>query len=229
MMICTLCETQASKLVLPPYLCPHCEDGIGATAMNHCESFGVGDVHVVFQYSGEVRELIVRAKVKNDTVALGFLLRELSRHVCETVQKFDHGDTLIIPAPSSFWGRAHGRFDVAQMACLSLFSQAQVYLGLMPGSFLRMKRAGRNTNDDQIPYMRKLRSIVDFMGFIKSYDLDLKISRAKRILVVDDVMTTGFTMRTIFNQLIELGAQSVDGLVIASSSYSSCNDSNNNL
>lgn len=52
----------------------------------------------------------------------------------------------------------------------------------------------------------------------KANDIRRQISAIPRILVVDDVLTTGFTMGTIFDQLKMLGAQRIEGLVAASHS-----------
>ena len=88
---------------------------------------------------------------------------------------------------------------------------------LIPGMSLKQKRAGRNAYQigrlSPFAFTNKI-----FNHFKTSRSVLARISAADRILVVDDVMTTGLTMRTIFNQLKELGAQSVEGLVIASSS-----------
>ncbi len=55
-------------------------------------------------------------------------------------------------------------------------------------------------------------------GIFNKNKADFKrISSATHIVVVDDVMTTGLTMRSSMNLLKSLGAQTVEGLVVASS------------
>jgi predicted amidophosphoribosyltransferase len=100
---------------------------------------------------------------------------------------------------------------------LSLFGQSQVFQGHLPGLSWHAKRAGRNSGTT--PFFNEKSSIYKYFNSFKpGLNFSARLSSATQILVVDDVMTTGLTMRTIFNQLKELGAQSVEGLVIASSS-----------
>ncbi len=204
------------RFVLPPAVCFECEAEVLACAILHTEKFGENNVFVIFEYENFVRELVVRAKIKNDVVALGFILKYLTQCAQETIAKFDDSSTLVVPAPPSFWGRMRGRFDLAQMAALTLFSHADVFTGVLPGTLLRPKRAGRNIENAH-KGIAKLESLMNFNKTKEMARLLERISRAKRVLVVDDVMTTGFTMKTLIDQLKMLGAQSVDGLVLASS------------
>lgn len=218
-MFCTLCESPAEKFAWPPFLCGDCEESLSSQVVNVSENLGFGIAHICLRYSFDVRELVMRAKVKNDLVALGLMMNLVKKNMVDLLEDFNQPDVLIVPAPPSLWGRVRGRFDIAQMASLSLFSKAHPFLGTLPGSFWRRKRAGHNELEQSVllDTGSLLERFINVINSIDNGDPLLKISRARRILVVDDVMTTGLTMKTIFSQLIELGAQSVEGLVIASS------------
>lgn len=176
-------------------------------------------VTVVFNYVNDIRELLIRAKVANDPVALGFVVKFVNQHARDLISRFNRPGRLIVPAPASFWGRVRGRFDVAQMLALELFEHADVYTGLLPNAAFRGKRAGRNT---MVPSgsLFGTRFLNNFKNYKREDIIRNRISNAPSILVVDDVMTTGFTMKTLIGQLKWLGAQSVEGLVIASSTSS---------
>jgi predicted amidophosphoribosyltransferase len=214
-MICAFCESTLPLITCPPAVCAVCEREIGIHVAGHNEVVHLSDVYIVFRYAGLVRELIGRAKIKNDPVALGFLLRFVRRHAAAKIIEFDSPDTLVCPAPASFWGRARGRFDVAEMLARDCFPQASLLSGRGPGGIFRQKRAGRNSeaSPTKFNWIKTLLNSMDSNGPLCNIDA---ISSAKRILVVDDVMTSGFTMRTQIDQLKGLGAQSVYGLVIAS-------------
>lgn len=170
-------------------------------------------VRVLFRYEGLVRSLIRRTKVKNDSVAAGIICKmakSLARPLAEA-------NVLVIPAPASFWGRVRGRLDLAELSAVAFYGQGSMVNPFIPKLAFRAKRAGRNAHKTSNS-VRSLISNEIFKVFKVRADALRRISAAKRILVVDDVMTTGLTMRTIFSQLKELGAQSVEGLVIASSS-----------
>ena len=206
---------------MPPAVCVDCEAEILDCAILRVEEFHNNKVFIVFEYENFVRELIVRAKIKNDIVAVGFIIKFLGQCAHEKISEFDLPSTLVIPAPPSFWGRMRGRFDLAQLASLTLFPHADVYTGALPGTLFRPKRAGRNL---KLPNKSMVKPHA-FISFNRTKEMDRllsRISRAKRVLLVDDVMTTGFTMKALIDQLKMLGAQSVDGLVLASSA---CNDS----
>jgi predicted amidophosphoribosyltransferase len=214
-MICTLCETMLPQFVMPPVVCPACEAEVLAGAILRRESFNGSDVLLVFEYEHYVRQLIVRSKIQNDIVALGFLLKYVARCANATISRLDSPTTLVIPAPPSFWGRIRGRFDVAQMAALTLFAHADIYCGTLPGSLFRPKRAGRNI-EKAWASRTPLESLLNSNTIKYNETLVKRISEAEHILVVDDVLTTGFTMKSLIDQLKRLGARSVEGLVLAS-------------
>jgi predicted amidophosphoribosyltransferase len=170
---------------------------------------------MLYQYEGLIRSLVIRAKVTNDAVAAGFVVRYIMT-AWQRDQK-DEDLRLVIPAPPSFWGRIRGRIDLAELVAWSFGSLGHPVLSVIPGGPLRSKRAGRNTLIDR-KFLKTDFFNKNIFYFNEKRRSQALISRYKQILVVDDVLTTGLTMGSVFNQLEELGAQSVAGLVFASSS-----------
>ena len=180
-------------------------------------------IHAGFRYQSTVRSLVLRAKVKNEVAALVALISSLSDVLGDQLTSFNDPQCLTIAAPSSLWSRITGRFDVARLIANTLFPQATGLDKPWPGSFWRVKRAGRNDNLSLENTYGWQRYFHDFLKkrmncsfeFKECIDFQRKISTATRILVIDDVLTTGLTMGTLFNQLKTLGAQKLDGLVLA--------------
>jgi predicted amidophosphoribosyltransferase len=218
-MICTLCETLAETLISPPWICTGCATALGGDSEPSYFRVGSHQVTALFGYGATARQLILRAKTKNDTAALGVLLKLCAPRVADWMSNRPTAGWLVVPAPSSLWGRLKGRFDIALMAAESFFSRDQILRSSLPGSFFRAKRAGHNeitTIDALSPLSGRF--------FIKNKDIFNRISTATHIVVVDDVMTTGFTMRSSINLLKSLGAQTVEGLVVASSNKDLASD-----
>jgi predicted amidophosphoribosyltransferase len=211
-MICTLCETLSETVTPPPWICPNCASGFGAEVPASYFRVGSDRVTALFDYGVAVRQLILRSKTRNDASALVALLKLSAPKVTDWLSSRQTSNWLVVPAPSSLWGRLKGRFDVARMVAECFFPRDQILQTSLPGSFFRGKRAGQNEtldSDGSEPAMA---------GIFNKNKADFKrISSATHIVVVDDVMTTGLTMRSSMNLLKSLGAQTVEGLVVASS------------
>lgn len=180
-------------------------------------------VHVGFRYRSTIRAMLLRAKVKNEVPALAALIFILKHVLGNQLRTFNDPACLVIPAPSSLWSRVTGRFDVARVMSVTMFPLAANLDGPLPGSFWRRKRAGRNVEIGQKSSQQVTGAIHDFFKKTMNYqvefneciDLQRKVSSASRILVIDDVLTTGLTMGTLFHQLKTLGAHRIEGLILA--------------
>ncbi len=180
-------------------------------------------VYVGFRYQSTVRSMVLRAKVKNEVPAVAALISSLKDLLGDELTRFDEPHCLVIAAPSSFWSRLTGRFDIARLVAATLFPKAAKLDGQLPGAFWRQKRAGRNVVLTKSAGFRAARAVHKFLkkmmnwqGEFKEYiDIQRKISSASCILVIDDVLTTGLTMGTLFHQLKTLGAHRIEGLVLA--------------
>jgi len=222
-MLCGVCSNLVPGRFLSLGVCSVCQDQFDKLAHERKIYVHGEPVYAGYTYQELVRELILRAKVKNSAVALGLLIELLKQRLPKKFFDLNTSDCLVIAAPSSLRSRLFGRFDVAQAVALSLFPAAKRLHSLLPGSFIRRKRAGRNHRGkteafaDPLPLGEKALKLFNRLSpkFIKTIDIRDQITSTQCILVVDDVLTTGFTMGTLFDQLKMLGAQRVEGLVVA--------------
>ncbi len=183
-------------------------------------------VHAGFRYKSVIRSLVLRAKVENNVLALALILSMLRDALGEQCHHYNSPDCLVVAAPSSLRSRLYGRFNVAEAIQMTLFPRAKRLISPLPGSVWRLKRAGRNGQPvvwDRNKFGENITKVIKYYIKFRSKikkpnDIGAQISSSQHILVVDDVLTTGFTMGTIFDQLKMLGAQRIEGLVVASHS-----------
>jgi predicted amidophosphoribosyltransferase len=209
-MICTLCENVTSSWT--EALCERCRHDLESVAVTRQIKIHGHGVCSLFEYEGVARELILRAKTRNQYVAVEILLSLGAGRCSEIFGRRDRLVDLVVPAPSSLWGRVRGRFDLAGLAAAVWFGPDKVLKRPLPGSVYRPKRAAQNFGG---PQWGRVRGIGPY--FNKNQPAFNEISTSSHIVVVDDVMTSGFTMKATMELLKSLGAQSLEGLVIASS------------
>lgn len=153
----------------------------------------VSGVRSLYSYQGILRQTILRAKVKNDVLALQALCELFvgNPQILECAHECD----VLVPAPSSLWGRLRGRFDIAQALALELSKQVDRPVRLMPFRHYMSfgKRAGKN-----------LSSMANRSIAAKSSQF-----ADQRVMLIDDIFTTGWTMRHVGLVLKDLGATEV--------------------
>lgn len=183
-------------------------------------------VHAGFCYQSIIRSVILSAKVENNILALTLLVSLIRDVLREPCHDYNSPECLVVAAPSSLRSRLYGRFNLAEAMRMTIFPKAKFLTCPLPGSFWRLKRAGRNIKPlggSESVFGESISNVIKYYikfgaGLKKANDIRRQISSSPRILVVDDVLTTGFTMGTLFDQLKMLGAQRIEGLVAASHS-----------
>ncbi len=162
-------------------------------------------IHSLFKYDGLIRELIHEIKIANSVSVLQGLT-SLVMNDPRLTSAVDDCD-LIVPAPSSVWGRMRGRFDFAEALAIALSQKsAKPYARLPTRYYMRFrKRAGRNTDSMESDQVRNADTIKPN-----------KRIASRTVLLLDDITTTGWTMQEYESVLVSLGAKSVYKLAVAS-------------
>ena len=218
-----MCGIIVSQIKSHASICDRCWHHIRSLRYLRRVDLSGHPIFVCFRYSSIIRELILRAKVKNESPALAAIVAMVRDSTNELINSHSDGRTLVIAAPSSLRSRIYGRFDVAQVLAASLIGVTNRASVSRFRDFWRIKRAGQNRRNRLIPRPQMLSPFHDILkktlNFLPKFnvlhEMRDKISSYSCILVVDDVLTTGFTMGTLINHLKTLGAHRIEGLVVA--------------
>lgn len=178
---CSLCR--ARHCDKEPYLCYNCYKKIeGKINLQKKE-----DVYYVTHYDDEIKRLITSLKLRRRRYLVKLIGRLIRRELLEVIEK--EKIDIVIPVPvSSARERDRG------------YNQVEEILDYIGVEYKRLKRV-KNTLPMHSLKNEKLR-VKNILGSFES-----KISvKGKRILIVDDIVTTGSTIREVVKSLEEDGS-----------------------
>lgn len=206
-------------------LCPACWSSIGFIERPYCERLGtpfavdlgpgllspaaIADPPVfararaVCRFDGVARELVHRLKYGDRTelaLTLGRMMAQAGRELLIDAD-------LIVPVPlhrTRLWNR---RFN--QAAALAAVVARQARLPLAPVALARVKRTRQ-----QVGLTRPQRA-ENLQGAFRVPDMMRPRIEGRRILLIDDVLTTGSTANAAARALLRAGAREVDVLTFA--------------
>ncbi|MGE0171748.1 MAG: ComF family protein [Oligoflexales bacterium] len=139
------------------------------------------EVFALFHYSVEIRDLILLAKVQCNYAALETIVNLACAH--PFVRTLLDWTDVIVPMPSSFWGRIRGRYDIVAHICSKLSrTYKKELLPLRVPIYWRVSKRAM-TKD----IARKSETVIQKTIFASQAD-------SRRYLLVDDVSSTGFTL-----------------------------------
>jgi len=155
-----------------------------------------GPLTSLYRYRGLVRRLLLRAKVQGDLQALA-LLAELAACHC-ACRKTLAPVQLIVPCPSSLWGRLRGRLDVAHHTAMRLAHVADTPLAPSPWHLYWRwhKRAQMRRARHGLIEVRPSLSRMAVASERAWQNRHTKADDPSVVLLVDDVVTSGYTMMT---------------------------------
>jgi predicted amidophosphoribosyltransferase len=158
---------------------------------------GLDGLVVPFAYAGVVRELVARAKYRRRHAALAWLADAMVSALDGTASGMD----LVTWAPTTDARRRQRGFDQAEM-----LARAVATTGRLPvRSLLRRAGTGHQTG-------RSRAQRIDAPAFVPR---PTAATDARRVLVVDDVVTTGATLTAAAAALRGAGAVAVVGVAAA--------------
>lgn len=210
---CVCCDT-----ILPVYapeeLCDDCENSLpvlGSCVFANPAGKSVGAVYSVFDYEGGIREAIHRLKF-NDRPGNASVLIRLSHHLLESVlcaetplfnqpPKYD----IIIPVPIHFLRKRQRGYNQSRLLAYSLARRMRI-----PVMENVLVKAFNTPPQSTLGKGSRYENL-------KGAFLVKKKERVSglRILLVDDVMTTGSTLEQCGKALMAAGAAQVDAYVVA--------------
>ncbi len=174
---CPFCQ---KKILTQKFICSNCLSNFTNQAPR--QKLGV---YSLYKYEKALRQTIVAAKIKNERRSLNSLLILMEEN--KLSQKLASEVDLIMPAPSSLWSRARGRFDLAWFLSNSLSKKYHKPIGSPP-----LKLAWRLKKQAQ---KKRLQSSFNSSSFTKQK------SNKSSLLLIDDVVTTGFTLNRVCLEL----------------------------
>lgn len=149
----------------------------------------------LWQYSGEVRDALVRYKFMNRRSYCVTFARELAAHIARSGLRYD----LIGWVPISWQRRISRGYDQVELIAYEM----EKHLGCKPVKILRKIR--HNRRQSRIRGLEARRKNV--RGVYKAVNTEL--FKGKRVLLLEDIITTGSTVSEAARVIKEAGAKEV--------------------
>jgi ComF family protein len=154
----------------------------------------------LFLYNNSAKRIIMRIKKEADE----HIARKCSQLLCNRYESFIERNDLIVPVPSHFFRILKRGFNPS-----TLIAKYIAKISEIPMDTKVMKRTKRTG-------YQKNKTLQERQENVKNAFIVCKDVQNKRILLVDDVMTTGSTLSECSRILQEHGAKSVRFITIGS-------------
>ena len=221
-----LCVSCSQLITRHNLLCPRCWSGLSLITPPYCERLGIPlpayegtETHISMQalanpplflraraaahYGGIIRRLIVRFKFEDKHEPLPLfikLMREAGRPLLTDAD-------MLVPVPLHRLRLLQRRFNQSALLAKGLSRATGV-----PASVTALKRTKRTKAQVGLAHEARQHNVADAFGVSGS---GRGAVAGKRVLLIDDVMTTGATANACAAALLDAGARSVDVLAIA--------------
>lgn len=197
--ICGFCGIILSK----GYVCEECYNTIQArqNLIQIQKDVYYNKLICIYEYTGKVKEKIIQFKFYNKK----YLYRTFSECICRKMEKINLEYDVIIPVPihrKRYMQRGYNQSELLAMG-ISKICKVKIYRNLLV------------KNKDTLPQssLNKDRRKTNVTG---TYSINNKeVIKNKKILLVDDIYTTGATVNECSKILKESGAKEVIVLTLA--------------
>ncbi len=192
------CEGCIEDLPRNGEACPHCAMPLPvAAACGHClqEPPLVSGALCGFRYDYPVRELLLRFKSGGD-LAAGRLLAELMARQIDALQAVPAGDWTLVPVPLA--PRRIGERGFNQAERIARVLGGRLGLRVEP----RLARRVRSSPDQ-----KSLSAVQRRRNLAQAFHA--RPCPGRRLILVDDILTTGATTRALAQSLLNAGAAEI--------------------
>ena len=156
----------------------------------------------LFQYSSFARQLMVMVKIRSSHVVMAGLFH-LGRQ-SQSLSRYFDGVDVIVPVPSSLWGRCRGKVDVASAWATWLSHEFGVLCHHLPRRFYFWRwrkraliKVDRRFKHDEGDGKRSVNMTYRFGDLLNIREENCTL----RVLLVDDIVTTGSSLATVSRAL----------------------------
>ncbi len=221
--VCVSCSTLITRHNL---LCAECWRNLHLITPPLCNRFGIplpgyegGGPHISMQalaeppvfhraraaahYAGIMRRLIVRFKFEDKHEPLPLFVKLMQNAGRELLAEAD----VLVPVPLHRLRLLQRRFNQSALLAKGLSRATGV-----PAEVTTLKRIRRTASQVGLPQQEREQNVARAFAVDKTKE---KLVRGKRVLLIDDVVTTRSTVNACAAALLKGGASSVDVLAIA--------------
>jgi ComF family protein len=197
-------ECHATLIYLQPPLCRRCSGPIPeGTICRKCRSevWDLDGVYSVFKYGGAIRQAIIQLKYHN----IKALADPLSRFLAEYLKKHSLSFDVIIPVPTHKRRLRERGYNQSSLLARRLSRMTRI--PVMEGVLIRTRHTPSQAKSNSVERRRE--------NIRNAFTCVRRDISGKRILLIDDVCTSGATLNSCAASLKSAGAASVWGLTLA--------------
>lgn len=199
--ICLICKEEDLS---ESHICIYCREKLEIVdEYFHLDSPHIEDVYYSLFYNRFIREVIRDFKFHGKN----YLYKALGEVMVDTLRKWDPEIDCITYIPMH--RRKEARRGYNQAKLLSLYISKETDVELVDGNLIKSRNTKDQSHSDKLERATNLKNS---FKLIQAEDI-----RDKNILLIDDIITTGATIREASKVLVENGARRVVGLALTSS------------
>lgn len=195
--LCSTCDLSLAKAA--GERCPHCWL---PTSNPHCETeLAFDSLRSAYRFTGQVRDLIHAFKFRR----LHSLAEPLGGTIATLIERHDMDVDALVPVPMLPMRERHRGFNQTVL----LAREAAKHTGLIVHDVLERRGNAEPQNQAATAEQRR-QNVIGAYSMRKGADV-----RGQRLLLVDDIATTGATLDACARVLLDAGAASVSAVTLA--------------
>lgn len=197
--ICKACEKRIRTVSEP--VCKRCGKPLQSEQAEYCtdckkKQHAYRQGKAVFVYQGSIRESMYRFKYHNRREYAVFYAKEAARLYSDWIRRNEI--EVIVPVPMYLWKKRRRGYNQAEVFARALGREWGI-----PVEDKLVRRVRNTTPQKELNDKERVRNLKN------AFQLASNIVEYSKILLVDDIYTTGSTMDAVAEQLLSGGAKSI--------------------